>query len=273
MGSINGIIGASINSSLELAITMGQLPGFSVLDKFGENPDIDTGTVPEDIWEFGGTYNYDADGTAPIVSLISDNAADNQEIEITGLDIDGYKVTQTITVNGNTRVPLTTPLWRVYRMSNESDTGNNINGTIYCYVGTGGVPATGDVRAIIDNGNNQSLMALVTIPRGYVGYLLRGEVGGSRSLNTGTMQCAYYSRRYGKVFKIKKRFYVTNQGTSTYQDVRSAPDVIPSMTDIKFTVESVSSNNSGVFGTMDIIMIEEGKFPLSFLKSIGQYGV
>jgi len=269
--SINNFLQSfSSNPNLTLAVNMGQVPGYSFVDKFGENPDIDTGTTPEDIWEFGGEYIYDADGTAPIISLVSDSAADTMDIDVQGLDIDGNLVSQIITLNGTTRVALTTPLWRVFRMGNVGRT--DIDGTVYCYVGTGGTPGASDVRAIIDNGNNQTLMALYTIPKNTVGYLFRGELGGSRAAFAGAIQCAYYSRRFGKVFRVKKRVDVTNQGASVYIDKRTAPDIVPALTDIKLTVEAVSANNTGVFGTFDILLIDENLFPDSYLTAIGQPG-
>jgi len=271
-GSTEGEGSAYLNvgQPFELKVNQGLIPGHSVVDKFGENPDIDTGSTPEDIWEAGGTYNYDANGTAPIVSLISDNAGDTQNISVQGLDINGNVVVQEITLIGTTRVALTTPLWRVYRMSNVSST--NLAGTCYCYIGTGGVPSLANIRAIIDDGNNQTLMALYTIPRGYVGYLYRGELGQSRAATSGAARLAYFSRRYGQAFTIKKRVDITNQGSSIYQDARSFPDVIPALTDVKLTVESVTANNTGVFGTFDVLLIDEALFPDSFLHAIGQPG-
>jgi len=259
-----------VNSSFELAVTMGQVPGYSTIDKFGENPDIDTDSAPEDIWEGGGLYTYDADGTAPIVSLASDDAADTEPVLVQGLDIEGNEVVQVITLQGTTRTALTTPLWRVYRMSNEGT--SDLAGTVFCYTGTGTVPSIGDseVRAVIDNGNNQTLMCTYTIPKGKIGFLYRGELGMSRSRSTGAAQAAYYSRRYGKVFKIKKRVDITNQGSSIFQDRRSFPDVIPALTDIRLSVESVSANNCGVFGAFDIMLVDEDKFPQSFKTAIGQ---
>lgn len=257
-------------ADLGLSVNMGLTDFCEFVDKFGENPDIDTGTTPEDIWEFGGSYTYDLNGTAPIVSLVSDSLNDNMNISITGLDINGYKVDQVVKLSGTTRVALTTPLWRVYQMSNEGVTGEDIAGTVYCYAGTSPVPANADIRAIIDNGNNQTLMALYTIPRGKIGFLFRGELGGSRSANAGAIQCAYYSRRFGRVFKIKKRVYVTNQGTSVYIDKRTAPDIIPGLTDIKLRVESVSANNTGVFGTLDIMLVDQKHFSRLYLTAIGQ---
>lgn len=263
---------STITSTFVLDVSKGKVPGHSVVDKFGENPDVDTGSS-EDIWEFGGLYIYDTDGTAPIQYLSSDNVSDTEPIKVTGLDINGDEVEQTITLIGQTNISLTTPLWRVYRLENEGV--NDIVGTVYCHTDptpTLGVPLANSVRAIVTNGNNQSLMALYTIPKGYIGFLYRGELGASRSVSAGEAQTAYYSRRLGKVFKIKKRINISNSGSSIYQDARSFPDIIPSFTDIKLSVESVSNNNSGLFGTFDILLIEETLFPVSFLQAIGQPG-
>ncbi len=263
-------INEATQQPFQLRVNFGMLEGFSVVDKFGENPDVGTGTAPEDVWEAGGEYIYDADGTAPIVSLISDSAADEQEISVQGLDVEGNLVTQLIKLTGTTRVALDTPLWRVFRMFNNDNV--DVAGTVYCYVGTGGVPAAADVRAIIDNGNNQTLMAMFTIPKGFVGFLFRGEIGQSRAQTAGFARCAYYSRRFGKVFRVKKRIDTSNSGTSIYQDDRSFPDIIPSLTDIKIRVESVSANSTGVFATLDILLVTEDNFSDEYLQAIGQPG-
>lgn len=251
-----------------LQVSQGKIAGNSVIDKYGENSDIDTSSAPEDVTQIGGLYNYDANNTAPIISLISDNAADTQIIEVSGLDINGFNITQQVVLNGTTRVALTTPLWRVFRMANE-DTAD-IQGTVYCYVGTGGVPSTTDTRAIIVGSNNQTLMSIYTIPLGKVGFLVRGEAGMTRNQSTGTVNVSYYSRRYGKVFKNKKDFDLNNQGSNIYQDTRSFPDIIPALTDIKITVNSVSANSTGVFATFDILLVDEGQFSQEYLDGIGQ---
>ena len=256
----------------ELGINMGLYNGYSIIDKFGVNLLITEASDPEDIWEGGGLYPYDPVGTAPIVSIIS-TLADIQPIEIQGLDINGEFVKQTIILTGNTRKALTIPLWRIFRMENEGDT--NITGIVYCYVGAGGTPVLADQRAIITGSNNQTLMALYTIPKGKVGFLYRGEFGAEYSstpaASNNFIRCSYQSRRIGKIFKVKKVVTLLTAANSSYIDKRSFPDIIPSLTDIKLNVMEVSEN-SGIWGTFDILLVDEDKFSLEYLQSIGQAG-
>jgi hypothetical protein len=280
----NFLTGGKYTNDIGLLATMGLLPGISTLDKFGENPDVDTATVPEDIWEGGGEYDYDADGTEPIVSIASDDAGDTDKpIIITGLDAEGNQITQTINtnaVNGTTRVALNIALWRVFRLENDEDStdpnSGGLAGNLFCYTGTGSVPSIGDpeVRAIIQNGNNQTLMALYTVPKGKVGFLFRGEAGISRVNPTAAVAVngAYFSRRYGKVFKIKKRIDLVSNGSSMYADTRSFKDPIPALTDVKLTILSVSANDVGVYGTFDILLVDEKILDETYLSAIGQPG-
>jgi len=264
---------ATLQIPFETAVNMGMVEGFSVIDKFGFNSAITTTTDPEDVWEGGGVYTYDAFGTAPIVSLASSSGADTQDISILGLDITGALVSQTITLAGTARQALTTPLWRVFRMQNESSV--SISGTVFCYTGTGTVPSVGDseVRAVIDNGNNQTQMALYTVPLGYVGFLYYGEIAmeqaGTAFSGNEYANCAYKSRRKEEVFKVKKTVPLNSQGSSVYQEDRRFPDIIPELTDIKLTVNEVSAT-MGISGAFDILLVEEGRLPATLLTAIGQ---
>lgn len=270
-----------------ISVSMGLTPGFSSVDKFGINPLVTTVSDPEDVWEDGGVYTFS--DISDIDTLSSSDASDiGQLVSINGLLNDttvGFS-TGYAELNGQNKVliydnteltgdPIT--FWRVRRLGNESDSGNDFVGIIYCYVDTAissGVPT--DItkrRAIVNNGNNQTLMAIDTIPFGKVGFLFRGEVGlemtGGPSSTVDYARMYYQSRRYGKVFKIKKSVTATTTGTSTYQDHRSFPDIIPALTDIKITVKEVS-DDMGAWATFDILLVDEEYFSVEYLQSIGQ---
>ena len=280
-----------VNSSFELAVSMGKVPGYSLMDKFGRNPLITTSTDPEDIWEGGGLYNWST--TSDIDTLSSSSTGDTtQLIKITGIysenaangngDDVGWAM-----LNGQNKVliyeeeALVTPVtfWRVDILENEADAGGDLAGILYCYVDTAisvGVPTDATkIRAIINNGNNQTLMAIYTTRPKTVSFLYKGELGvnlsGGPFTNTNYHNGCYQSRRQGKVFKIKKFVSNITTGNNNYSDVRSFPDLIPAMTDIKLCSYEVTED-MGVWGAFDLMIIEESKFSENFLKAIGQPG-
>lgn len=260
--ALNGNNFITVNKPFELAVTMGQVANYSTIDKFGLNPLVTSADGAEDVWEGGGIYTFDTFGTAPIVSLASSSASDLVNIRVSGLDITGAYVEQTLTLTGTTRVALTTALWRVFRMENVGT--SDLVGNVFCYTGTGAVPSVGDaeVRAIITNGYNQTLMAIYTIPLGKYGFLYEGEVGvqwqSAFLTTTEYARMLYQSRRNGEVFRTKKVITCSTSGSSNFQDKRFFPDIIPPLTDIKITVDQVSSD-MGAWATFDILLVDESE--------------
>ncbi len=235
-----------------------------VMDKFGNVDNVNTADGATDLWEFGGLYTF-----SPVVTLnpflgldnitrvSSSNALDTQTITVLGLDKDGYEVEQEITLTGTTPVVLPTPLWRVYRMENKADFGNNINGTVYCYTSdatvTLGVPSPNNTVRAIMTSNNSTLMGIYTIPRGYTGYLVKARVSMSRSQG-GNATFRYLSARTGKVFVTRYRGEVA--ANKAFVDERAFPDPIPELTDIVIRCDSVSNNGTGLSTTFQILLVK-----------------
>jgi hypothetical protein len=142
---------------------MGHVDDVTIIDKFGFNPDLDNGTE-ETIWAFGGDLEYSTSDDIDTVS--SSSASDTGTLTISGITKAGVLTEQTVTMNGQTQVTLTTPLYRVNRMI-YSHTADNV-GNLYCYVNgsaTAGVPDTsGDVRAYIGAGDGQTQLSVYTTP-------------------------------------------------------------------------------------------------------------
>ena len=243
--SVDGDMTISDNSS-GLAIAQGKVTGTSFISKFGQNENIGTGAF-EDIWDVGGLYTWPADNTAPITHLNA-TAGNTQDIEVQGLDINGNLLVQTKSLNGATLVALDTPLWRVFRLRNQ-----------------GSVDITGTAQAInagntvtyaqIQNGNNQTLMALFTIPAGKTGYLVMGGASIVGLVRAYSIDGHFSMRPFGGVFQLKHTFGVSSDGTSKFQHEYKIPLPIEEKTDLR--VSAISSTNGGVLNsTFDVVLVD-----------------
>jgi len=151
-----------------LDISRGLVRGVSHINKFGINNAIADGTE-ETVWSASGAYTFST--TADITHIVS-SAAETQLIEIQGLDTNWNEVTQTKALTGTTGVALDTPLIRVYRLKVLSAVTNA--GVVQCGVGAVTTSfAAGNLRAQIEIGFGQTLMAIYSVPAGYTAYLTK----------------------------------------------------------------------------------------------------
>ncbi len=243
-------------------IAAGRISTMSQINKFGETgANIDTADGFVDVWNGVSNANCDKNYTysssADIDTISSSNAGDAQDIQIQGLDANWALTTQTATLNGQSKVTLDTALIRVFRMINMGAT--DLAGVVYCYVDgaiTAGVPDTsGDVRAIINDGDNQTLMALYTIPAGKRAFLIKGEAGLVSKL-AGYIEGHFDARPFEGVFQTKRTFGLASTGSSYIDVMFPMPLVIDEKTDVRVRVNS-SANDMNV--NASFIMILEDK--------------
>ncbi len=235
------------------AVAEGEIDGYSVVEKFGENPDIDTGSFPQDIWSHGGLYTFST--SADIDSVSSSSASDTTEITIQGLDANWDFHSQTATLNGQTRVVLDTPLIRCFRAYNSNST--DWVGDVHVYVDTalsGGVPIDSTkVRAEVSIGSGQTEMCIYTIPAGKTGYFLGGYTAMSRVGNNSAVFTSKL-RAFGGVFRTVSRISCIGSGGSNWNYRYPVGLAIPEKSDILLRCEEVDANNSGVSGGFTILL-------------------
>lgn len=186
---------------------------------------------------------------------------------IQGLGIDGRFVDQTITLTGLTPVTMTTPLWRVFRMFNVDENlatgqGTDITGVVYCFENSAvtlGVPDDDTkVRAIITDGNNQTLMGIYTVPKGMTGYFMEGGAGITKEAVGGSAAVLQLRMRdFGGVLRIQKSVAVNSNGASYFIEKRSVFDPIPELSDVVLTCAEVSANGTAVWGSIEILLVDE----------------
>ena len=235
-----------------LEVQQGKVPGYSMINKFGYNPSIGSGSF-ETIWETGNNYPWQS--SAVTVDVVSDDTDDDvagtgaRTLRIQGLDGSYNFAEETVDMDGTTTVTTTQTFLRVFRMSVETagSSGNN-EGTITVTY-TGG----SDVAATISEGNGQTLMTLYTIPAGYTGYLLSMNVSSGKDQE---MQFKFIQRDNGvanAAFQTKQ-FLDVRGGQTTV--IFNAINVIPQKSDIY--VSALASSTSSASASFDLLLVQDG---------------
>jgi len=250
-----------------LAIAAGDVSGTTFVHKFGNAPDFDTADNEVTIWggaEDGTAWEnmvYDYSSSADIDSISSSSGADTQEITIIGLDTNWDIVEQTATLNGQTRAALGTSLIRVFRAYNSNST--DLAGHVVVYPNTAltaGIPTDkSKIRVVIDPDNQQTLMAIYSIPDGKTGYLRDwyGSIAGANKSSNYIIRLKV--REFGKVFRTKHISALSDDGTSSYKHTFVEPEVFAAKTDIELTVQMTAAGGSvaSVSGGFDIVLIDD----------------
>lgn len=134
----------------------------------GHNPEIQAGSVPEDIWSGGGLYPWMTAATS--LELVSDNAADAsagtgaRSVAIGCLDINYVEIaTQLVVPTGVSAVPIPTACFRINSalIMSAGSTGTNVGNLIIRDAGGG------TTRAIIPAGYGIIRQSAYTVPAGH----------------------------------------------------------------------------------------------------------
>lgn len=174
----NGLM--TLNYALEVG--KGNISGTSGVNKFGRNTDVDTSA--EDIWDGGGTWTAPtASRTHDIVSTdTNDTSAGTgaRTVEIQGLDANWALQTETVTMNGTSNVATASTYRRIFRMKVLTAGSGGANaGTI-----TATAQTDSTVTAQMSIGNNQTLMAIYTVPASKTAYMTQLYASINRAVST-----------------------------------------------------------------------------------------
>ncbi len=250
------------DTSNGLAIAEGNVTGKSFIHKFGAANDFDVSDGFVTVWDGsqdGAAFEkmlYTYSTTADIDTLSSDNAANTQVTEIQGLDANYEPVTQTATLNGTSAVTLATPLIRIFRVKNTNSTdfvGNvfvSVAGTL-----TGGVPTAVNLRAVVVGDNNQTEMALYTIPAGKTGYMRDWYASTAGAKRDASHVIKVIARPFGEVFQLKHKSAIVESGTSYIKHQYTEPEVFTEKTDIEIRMNT-DQDIAAVSAGFDIVLVD-----------------
>ena len=241
----------------DLKVARGQITGHETIFKFGFNADVDNAT--ETIWSEGGTYSYLS--AASVLKISSSSIADDaagtgaRTVQVYGLDENYDEINETVTLDGQTAVNTTNSFLRVYRMVIRSaGTGGKNAGTVYAGTGTvtTGVPA--NKFAAIAVGENQTTMAIWTVPAGYTAYLCRATFSVASATANKFVTVSIVARPDGEVFQVQDK--VTLNVGSHIQDYKF-PISFAEKTDIEVQgIGDASVSNGNVGAGLDIVYVK-----------------
>ena len=233
-----------ISCDFYLEVAKGHVPGHSIVNKFGQNNNLNSSTY-ENVNDMGGVYSYPA--SALITKIDSSSGSDTGDAEVQGLSADGTLTVQTATLTGTTPVTLATPLWRVFRVKNVGS--SDWVGTVQCIN-----DADSATYAQVAIGNNQTLMSQYTIPLGVTGYLLHEAASISDNNRSVSAAGRIEARPFGGVFQLKSTFGISDANS---RDIMyPLPVRYQAKTDIH-TLAKGDANGVVVNSTYAILLVED----------------
>ena len=226
-----------------LQVSRGLVDGHERVFKFGYNGEIQD--VEETIWDTGGIYAYPSTALAMTATSASGATDSGVQITIQGLDASYNEVSEEVTLNASGTATTTQTYLRVYRAFISGSTAA---------VGNVVISNGGTTYALISAAEQQSLMALWTVPAGYTAYLFQLDVTAFTEQNNKVATIRMVTREFNGVFRTQNKFDAF--AGPFHQDIQ-APQPIPEKTDIEFRAVASSSNaDLKVSATFDIVYIE-----------------
>ena len=241
--------------SEEIAIASGKFSGFSIQNKFGRNPDIDSGAVPEDVWAQGGLYTGFAD-SAEILEVFSSSGLDTsagtgaRTVRVYGLDANFEEIEETVILDGTTAVDTVNSYLRAQtaEVLTAGSTGEN-QGSITVRQSV----TTANVMCTLPAGGNRTQVCAVTMPANVTGKIRTVGValfGAASNRIEGSIMI----REEGGVFQNRRPFVVSGGGQYSEQIYGGVS--LPPKSDCVVRIDNASANGLEVTARLDILKEE-----------------
>lgn len=241
---VSSISRVGTSEPFELQVSRGHVAYHTTLFKYGYNPNIIN--VNETIWDAGGIYSYPASALSMTVTSAGGATDNGVQVLVTGLDANWVEVSQTVTLAGSGTATLPTSLRRVYRAyvaGSQAPTGNIT------------IASGGTTYAQITNGENQTLMAVYTVPAGKTFYLHNGTATHGTDTAGAFMTIRFMIRSFGGVFRTATKIDVTG---SELLFPFTYPLKLPEKTDLEVRAICNKNQINAVSATFEGVLVDNG---------------
>ena len=243
MAETSSITRVGTSEPFELQIARGQIAYHTSLFKYGYNPLIIN--VNETIWDAGGLYSYPSSAVAMTATSASGATDSGVTGVIIGLDSDYNEVSEAFTLNGSGTYTTTQTFLRVYRAyitGATSPVGNIV------------IANGGTTYAQITAGENQTLMAVYTVPAGHTMFVTQGVATHGTDTSGAYMTVRFMVRNQGEVFRTATKVDIIN---SEILFPFNIPLKIPEKSDVEVRAICSKNQNNAVGATFEAILVRE----------------
>lgn len=232
----------------KLNIARGLVRKTSSLFKFGFNDTV--GTAYETIWDGGGTYTYPT--VANTVVVTSDGAANDSGVKVTvsGLDANYADLSEEVTLNASGTATTGNTFIRVFRSFNSGSTEMNSDSDDMV------LTHSGTTVAQFKGENNQTLMAVYTVPAGKTFYMKKVMVSAHEESGNKFVTVKLLCKESNGVFRTQIIFGMKNQFDVLEFDV---PLKFTEKTDIEVRAKT-SSSDTDVSASFEGIIYDDPEY-------------
>ncbi len=252
--------GALSASDFLLGVAGGDFPGYSIVNIYGANEDIDTGSG-EDVWDAGGFYTGQPTHSAgaEAIEVLSSSANDTsagtgaRTVRVYGLDANFDIQTQDVTLNGVTPVDTAGTFKRCFRIEVLTAGALGANaGTITARHTT----TVANVFATIPIGDNISHVGAYTVPNNTTLYLFDYDltlvrVGSQAVYGSSSLRL----REEGSVYKNVTKDQMTGETQLEYS-FRGGLQLLEK-TDLIIRINTVGGNDSKASTNLIGLLVED----------------
>jgi len=195
---VSSISRVGTSEPFELQASRSQISYHNTLFKYGYNPAILN--VEETIWDAGGVYAYPGSAVAMTVTSASGATDSGVTVLVCGLDASYNELEEEVTLNASGTATTTGLFLRVFRVF--------VNG-VTSPAGNITIANGGTTYAQILAGENQTLMAVYTVPAGKTLYISEGIATHGTGTSGGVfMTVRFLVKPFGGVFRTQVKLDV-----------------------------------------------------------------
>jgi len=256
-GKVSSVSQRGLYEPFNLQVSRGQIALHESFCQFGINTSV--GTSNETVW-IGSTGTYSFPAAASVLKISSSSADDDaagtgaRTVLVDGLNADYERVTEVVSLDGQTAVNTTNSYIRVNKMTVlTAGSGGTSVGNIYAGTGT----VTSGVPAVVVNQTgvlaNETESAFYTVPAGYTAFINAWTMSSGNTVADEWTRFTFRVRPFGGVFGIKAQYHIA--GSGIYECMTVYPLPIPEKADID-VLAATSDGTASVSSQFQIVLIK-----------------